>query len=97
VLHHLEDVAAVRLLREMNRVARFSIFAVDLNRDPLAYYTYRLLGKLLLQPLTLHDGSLSILKSRTRDELKELAAAAGLSNVKVVASRVNRLVLSAGG
>jgi ubiquinone/menaquinone biosynthesis C-methylase UbiE len=93
-LHHLNDADAVELLSEMARVSRASIFVVDLNRDPKAYYMYRLFSPLFFQKMTQEDGALSILRSRTPDELRDLAKRAGLSNVVVTASRVNRLVLS---
>lgn len=94
-LHHMGDDDAVRLLKEMARVAAKRIYAVDLNRHPTAYYTYRILGRMFLQRFTLDDGSLSILRSYTPPELFELAERAGLTDVKLEHSRANRLVLSA--
>lgn len=93
-LHHLGDDDAVSLLKEMSRVARKRIFAIDLNRHPSAYYLYKTLGSVLLQRFTLEDGSLSILRSFSPDELVEIAKAAGLVDIKVEKSRVNRLILS---
>lgn len=93
-LHHLSEEAAVRLLKEMSRVARNCIYVIDLNRHPTAYYLYRALGHFLLQRFTLEDGSLSILRSRNPAELLGLAKLAGLRDIKVEHSRVNRLILS---
>lgn len=93
-LHHLGNAAAVRLLTEMKRVAKRRLYAVDLNRDPLAYYMYKTFGRLALQRFTVEDGALSILRSFTADELHTLANAAGLSEIKVEHSRLNRLILS---
>ena len=93
-LHHLSDDDAPQLLAEMARVSRGRIYSIDLNRDPLAYYFYKTVGSLFLQRLTLDDGSLSILRSFTAEELRGVADEAGLRNVKVEHSRVNRLVLS---
>jgi len=95
LLHHLSDADAVELIREMDRVASKGIYVIDLNRDPVAYFTYRVLGRMLLQPLTLEDGALSILRSFTREELLNLGHAAGLHSVRVTSSKVNRLILSA--
>ena len=95
LLHHLSDGDAVELIREMDRVATKGIYVIDLNRDPVAYFTYRFLGRMLLQPLTLEDGALSILRSFTRGELLNLAEAAGLRSFSVRPSKVNRLILSA--
>ncbi|HRI04468.1 MAG TPA: methyltransferase domain-containing protein [Pyrinomonadaceae bacterium] len=93
-LHHLGDEDAARLLKEMSRVARKRIYAIDLNRQPIAYYLYKALGRVLLQRFTLEDGALSILRSFSPVEMVEIANAAGLADIKVEKSRVNRLILS---
>jgi ubiquinone/menaquinone biosynthesis C-methylase UbiE len=93
-LHHLGDADAVTLLEEMNRVARKRIYAIDLNRQAIAYYFYKTVGKLLLQRFTLEDGALSILRSFNPQELAEIANKAGLRDIKVEHSRANRLILS---
>ncbi len=93
-LHHLSDDDAVRLLCEMARVSRGRFYAIDLNRDPAAYYFYKIFGRIFLQRLTLEDGALSILRSFTAKEMHSLAERARLRNVKVESSRANRLVLS---
>ena len=93
-LHHLADDAAVDLLKEMSRVARKRIYAIDLNRHPTAYYFYNIVGRIFLQRFTLEDGSLSILRSRVPEELLNLGRSAGLNDIKVERSKANRLVLS---
>lgn len=93
-LHHLGDEDAASLLKEMSRVARKRIYAIDLNRLPTAYYLYKALGSVLLQRFTLEDGALSILRSFSPAEMAEIANAAGLADVKVDRSMVNRLILS---
>jgi len=93
-LHHLHDEAVVQLLGEMSRVAKERIYAIDLNRQPGAYYLYKVVGRFLLQRFTLEDGALSILRSFKPDELLGLAESAGLHDVKVEHSRLNRLILS---
>ncbi len=93
-LHHLSDEDAKALVGEMGRVSRGRIFIVDLNRNPAAYYVYRLLAPLALQKLTVEDGALSILRSFKADELELLAADAGLVDIRVDRSRFNRLILS---
>ena len=93
-LHHLDDEPAIRMLREMNRVAGKRIFVVDLNRSPVAYYFYKIVGSLFLQRFTVEDGSLSILRSRPPKELLEIAEKAGLKDAIVEHSKANRLILS---
>lgn len=94
--HHFPDEQVVDLLREMSRVARRRIFVIDLHRDPVPYFFYTTLGKLVLKNrLIRHDGALSILRSFKPRELLNLARAAGLHNVNVEHHFPARLVLTA--
>jgi len=94
--HHFADEQVVHLLREMSRVARRRIFVIDLHRDPVPYFLYTTLGKLVLKNrLIRHDGALSILRSFKPRELLNLARAAGLHNVAVEHHFPARLVLTA--
>lgn len=95
-LHHLSDDEAAKLIGEMDRVSRKSFYVVDLNRHPLPYYAFRVIGPLLFQKFTCEDGALSILRSRTPDELIDIARRSGVSRPKVEHSRANRLILSRG-
>ena len=93
-LHHFDDEGAVNLLREMGRVARRGIFVIDLHRNPMAYFFYTTLGRLILHNrLIREDGALSILKSFTPDELAKLGQLAGLKDVTVEKHFPSRLVL----
>jgi len=95
-LHHFDDAGAVKILREMARVARCGIFVIDLNRNPVAYFFYTTIGHLFLHNrLIREDGALSILKSFKPDEMKEIAHNAGLANARVEKHFPSRLVLSA--
>ncbi len=93
-LHHLDDGPAVTMLGEMSRVVRKKIFVIDLNRSPVAYYFYKIVGGMFLQPFSLEDGALSILRSRPPDELEALAKRANLKDIRVQHSKANRLILS---
>jgi ubiquinone/menaquinone biosynthesis C-methylase UbiE len=93
-LHHLDDERAAALVAEMARVARRRIFVIDLDRQPIPYYLFKYVARIALQRFTVEDGSLSILRSFTAPELKELAEKVGLENIEVRSSRANRLVLS---
>ena len=94
--HHFVDEKVVDILREMSRVARRRIFVIDLHRDPVPYFFYTTLGKLVLKNRLLrHDGALSILRSFKADELVRLGKAAGLRDLWVEHHFPARLVLTA--
>jgi ubiquinone/menaquinone biosynthesis C-methylase UbiE len=95
--HHFVDEQVIHIFREMSRVTRRRIFVIDLHRDPVPYFFYTTLGKLVLKNrLIRHDGALSILRSFKADELFELGEAAGLRDVRVEHHFPARLVLSGG-
>ncbi|MGH2460915.1 MAG: methyltransferase domain-containing protein [Chloroflexota bacterium] len=82
VLHHLSPDAATELLREMSRVARRGIIVNDLVRSRLNYWGAWLLCHLLTtNPLTRHDGPLSVRRAYTSGELVALARRAGLDQI----------------
>lgn len=81
-LHHFAPADAVALLRELARVARIGVVVNDLVRSRLGYLGARLLGPLLsANPLTRHDGPLSVRRAYTRAELVALMREAGLVHV----------------
>jgi hypothetical protein len=93
--HHFRDEQVVAVLREMARVARRSIFVIDLHRHPVAYYFYTTAGRLLLRNrLIREDGALSIRRGFIPRELRRLAERAALSDAKVARKFPYRLVLS---
>jgi SAM-dependent methyltransferase len=95
-LHHFDDDGAVRILKEMARVAARGVFVIDLHRDPVAYFFYTTIGRLFLRNrLIREDGALSILKSWQPEELEGLGREAGLASVKVENHYPARLILSA--
>jgi len=95
-LHHFDDAGAVKVLREMARVAARGIFVIDLHRNRVAYFLYTTIGRLFLHNrLIREDGALSILKSWKPEELAALGRQAGLADVKVEEHFPARLILSA--
>jgi SAM-dependent methyltransferase len=95
-LHHFDDEGAIGILREMGRVAARGIFVIDLHRNPVAYYFYTTIGRLILHNrLIREDGALSILRSFKPDELETLGRRAALPNVSVEKLFPSRLVLRA--
>jgi SAM-dependent methyltransferase len=79
LLHHLSPGDAVTALREMGRVARAGVVANDLVRGWLGYVGARLVTRLITRnPITRHDGPVSVRRAYTGPELAALARRAGL-------------------
>ena len=94
-LHHFEDAAAVRLMREMRRLARLGIVVNDLHRHPLAYAGIRSIAAVLpVSPMFRHDGPLSVRRAFTPRELLAMGRSAGLDPVRVRRHWAYRLTLS---
>lgn len=83
-LHHFAPGEAAALLREMRRVSRVGVVVNDLVRSHAGYLGALALGGVVSRnPLTRHDGPLSVRRAYTRGELVELARAAGLAHVTI--------------
>ena len=94
-LHHLDGAEAVRALREMSRVSRLGVVAVDLRRGALAFAGVWLLTRLTTRNrLTRHDGPLSVQRAFTPAELVTSAAVAGLTGAVVRIDGPVRMILS---
>jgi SAM-dependent methyltransferase len=77
VLHHFDDAEAVRLLREMHRVARHGAVVVDLRRSWIAAIGFWLVSfPLCFHRVTRHDGVVSVLRGFTAADLDRLIRAA---------------------
>lgn len=94
-LHHFGPDDAVSLVREMARVTRGRVLVGDLERSRLNYLGARLLAATVWRrnPITRHDGPLSVLRSFTPEELDTVGRKAGLRNVRVRRHLPFRLVL----
>ena len=97
-LHHFRDADAVRVLRELGRVARRRVVVSDLERHRLHYLVVRVLAATLWRrdPITRTDAPRSILQAFTAQELVDLAQEAGLAPGTVRRHFPYRLVLDAG-
>jgi SAM-dependent methyltransferase len=95
-LHHLDDDDQITALREMGRVAG-TVIVNELERCWPNYAGARVLASTLWRgnPLTRHDGPLSVLRAFTASELHHLARQAGLERVRVQRRWFYRLVLTA--
>lgn len=83
-LHHFQDDEIVDLLRSFRRIARRAVLISDLERHLISYCflpaTRWLYG---WHSLTVHDGPISVRAAFTSNELRDLAAGAGLHVVAV--------------
>jgi SAM-dependent methyltransferase len=71
VLHHLEGNDAIALLREVTRVARLGVVVSDLRRSWLAAGLLWMVSfPLGFHPVSRHDGTLSVLRGYTAQELE---------------------------
>ena len=95
-LHHFAPDDAVPLLRSMARVARRTL-VFDVVRSPLAYAGVVALTRVArMDPMTCHDGPVSVRRAYSAAEARALAASAGLRDVRTQVSFPFRLALSAG-
>jgi ubiquinone/menaquinone biosynthesis C-methylase UbiE len=79
VLHHFCPDEAQTLLRELARVARRAVIVTDLQRNlPLYLGAWLFMHTLVRNPITRRDGLASIRRAYTPDEVRALAAQAGL-------------------
>lgn len=87
-LHHFQDQEIIGLLREFKALARRYVIVTDLERHPLAYYFLPATRWIFRwDPITLHDGPISVEAAFKSSELKALALSAGLHHIDV---RVHR-------
>lgn len=99
-LHHMEGHDRLRLLRELARVAAGGhVLVGELERAVPNWLGARLLAATVWRrnPVTRHDGPLSVLRSFTPAELLDLARRAGLGDPSVHRHAFYRLVLRAEG
>jgi SAM-dependent methyltransferase len=87
-LHHFPDDQVVALLAGMREAARRFVIVNDLERHVLPWLFLPATRWLFRwDPITLHDGPISVQAGFTGPELRSLALRAGLGNVRV---RVHR-------
>jgi len=80
-LHHFTDDKVVELLRNFGEAARKAVLVIDLERNPIPYYFIAWSRPLLgWDPVTVHDGAISVEAAFRRRELEDLARQAGLRN-----------------
>jgi ubiquinone/menaquinone biosynthesis C-methylase UbiE len=81
--HHLDPPALTAALAEAWRVSKRAVIVSDLERGRLAYAGARLMALVLRNPLTSHDGPVSVLRAYTAREIAVIARRAGLQQMRV--------------
>jgi ubiquinone/menaquinone biosynthesis C-methylase UbiE len=92
-LHHLSDEEARQSIAELNRISRRGIVLADLIRNRRMYF-WTNLATLASTPIVRHDAVTSILQCFTRQELLDLAHAAGVGYAKCFTHFGHRMVLA---
>lgn len=96
--HHLSDDDASRVLAEMRRVARETVYVIDLVRHPAAWILYRMMcSALSISRLVREDGSLSVMRGFTDGELSKIARNAGAVDAVERRSAPYRIILKTSG
>jgi ubiquinone/menaquinone biosynthesis C-methylase UbiE len=81
--HHLDPPALAAALAEAWRVSRRAVIVSDLERGRMAYVAARAMALVLRNPLTSHDGPVSVLRAYTAHEIAAIARRAGLRQIRV--------------
>ncbi len=81
--HHFSDGMAEKLLHQLAAVASEAVLINDLERHLLPYLFIRCAPIFTLSPMSRHDAQASVRQAYTRDELRDLAAAAGFKDFEV--------------
>ena len=82
-LHHLQDHEVVALLQNVAQSVQHTLLADDLIRNRTGYWLAQLGCRVLSRsPIVHYDGPASVRGAYTMDEMKALAAKAGLAGVE---------------
>lgn len=92
-LHHLDEAGAIRVLKEMNRVARRGIVAADQVRNRRAY-AWISLFTLFSNDMIRHDARVSVAQAFSRSEILAMRDAAGLGYARYYPHFGHRFVLA---
>lgn len=93
-LHHLTPDKVVAVLQVARNLSRGAVIAADLVRSPLAYLAIHIIAKLArFNPISAHDGAVSVCRAYTPKELTELAHQAGLEPSRIYRHMFYRMTL----
>jgi ubiquinone/menaquinone biosynthesis C-methylase UbiE len=91
-LHHFDPDDAVRVLREMHRLARIGFILNDLRRSRVGYAAAWLAAHATTRNrLTRNDAPLSVRRAYTVDELRELLRKADIGSARITTHRWFRM------
>jgi Methyltransferase domain len=83
-LHHFSNEQVAQLLSEFKTIARRAVLAIDLERGPIAFHFLPATRWLFRwDPISLHDGPVSVQAAFKKDELASIAHQAGLAKARV--------------
>ena len=84
VCHHMDDDDLVLFLQTAFQAARKAVIINDLHRHPVAYWFYKILSPCLFRNrLITHDGLVSIQRSFTRAEWRQLLKKAHIRHYQI--------------
>ena len=93
-LHHLTNVDAVRVLKQMAIATRHSVFINDLVRNRRGYLLARFVSRVLTRsPIVHSDGPDSVAGAFTTKELREMADQAGMRTATISGCWPARMLL----
>jgi 2-polyprenyl-3-methyl-5-hydroxy-6-metoxy-1,4-benzoquinol methylase len=77
-LHHFTDEQIRKMLSYWSNSGCKAIVINDLDRNPLAYYLFRLFGVIFMKSkIAIHDGLISILRGFRNSELEQFSQSIG--------------------
>jgi ubiquinone/menaquinone biosynthesis C-methylase UbiE len=93
-LHHFTAPALIRVLPQWARLARQSLIMTDLVRHPAPYWFMKATSPVFARSaITRHDAAVSIRRAYRPEELRRIAAEAGLVQARVFSCFPYRMVL----
>ncbi len=83
-MHHFTDEQIHRMLSYWSDSKCKAIVINDLDRNPLAYYLFRLFGVIFMKSkIAIHDGLISILRGFRNSELKQFSLSMGVTTHQI--------------
>lgn len=93
-LHHLPPQRVIEALQAAARMSRGDVIAADLVRSFIAYWGIKIFARLVkFNPVSAHDGMVSVCRAYTLSELADLAQQAGLSDWRLYRHKFYRMTL----